>query len=615
MSTRRERYMRRSQRREETGFKMNLDNSTLDVMCRMMVTDSQHVRRGSLIHLQQLLDINDDPGAEGDSVKQRKLAFIHRGLDARLNYGLTDPDMILHHIAGGLVDDTEGVEYRDPLDADELEWLNQMISEALNLYHLDKHVDRMMDVCSRYKATEFGSKGAIAKEFVESVSQAQNAIRQTRHEDVNDEMFDLSEGSFETYVGELYDDLTSPRSKLKTGMQGMNELLSGGFENGRVYVYFGLQGEGKSMMLLNLARQIKMYNRGYKCKDPTKKPCVVLLTMENSAKETTKRLFSISTNVKKITDVSKDAAIHLFRDDMALDPTNPINIFIKFKPSNSEDTSYLYTLYDDLYDMGYEPICFIQDYLGRIRSTEYNTELRIEFGKVVDEFKVFAEDKDIPFISAGQLNRDATKHVDEGRKQSKADLVRLMGRSNIGESMLILNNVDGAFLLAPEVTRNGDRYMGVQCIKHRYDPPEVEFVYIPYHEGNTIKLSEDYGREPNYKLTLRDDFLAGNANPSMPKQSQYQTNGIQELTSLDDDGIVFNAEIYGGDNVSNAHDHSNIDELASVAYQCHIARQRYIEPMVFYQNYQDPMVFFDSEPVARYYPVMAPPLIDPMVWF
>ena len=47
-------------------------------------------------------------------------------------------------------------------------------------------------------------------------------------------------------------------------MIGFNHLLGGGFEGTKVYCLYGLQGEGKSTTLLNLALQIKQYNKRYK---------------------------------------------------------------------------------------------------------------------------------------------------------------------------------------------------------------------------------------------------------------------------------------------------------------------------------------------------------------
>ena len=209
----------------------------------------------------------------------------------------------------------------------------------------------------------------------------------------------------------------------------------------------------------------------------------------------------------------------------------------------------------------------VQDYIGRIRSVERYQDTRLEYGAIVDEFKVYAEIKDIPVISVAQLNRDASKHIDEGRKASKSDLVRLIGRSNISESILILNNIDGGFLLAPEKTRDGDRYLGIQRIKIRYKAGDMEYIYLPF-EKDTLRLHEDYGGLPSFKQTLREDP------PCLinPGQSAYQTNVIKDMghilkDSMEDENI-FSTKVISSNNIN--------------ALEVDRTSREVIEPIVFY---------------------------------
>lgn len=282
------------------------------------------------------------------------------------------------------------------------------------------------------------------------------------------------------------------------------------------------------MTLLNIAYMVKQYNRNFQTKDPTKKPCIVVLTMENRIAESICRLFNMSIHrSSKITEFTVNDVMRLMRETgrLELSDNNPIDIIIKYKPSNSCDTSYLYTLVEDLEDMGKECIMMVQDYIGRIRSTERYADTRLEYGAVIDEFKVFAANKKIPVLTASQLNRDASKHIDEGRKQNKADLVRFLGRSNISESMLILNNTDGGFVLAPETTHTGEMYMGIQRIKKRFDASNQDYFYIPYHPG-TMTMIEDIGMPPVSKTTLREDMYEDVNNGMVAK---YNMNLIEEV--------------------------------------------------------------------------------------
>ena len=551
---------------------INLDLHTLEIMCKSLVTDSQNIRRGQLINLRNLIYLVNPDNYINDSEKNKRIDFIKKGLEGRLEYNLTDPFMILSHINGGILDtDIVNLDEFAGLTSAEINWMNNMVSEALKFSHVYSGVDKLLDICTRIKTADYGTKAAIVAEFEQAINNIQNDFRRCRNQNQTQEMFSLRDGYFENVMYDTYSALSSPRRKLMTGMQGMNELLGGGFENGRCYVYFGLPGEGKSSTMMNILYQLKKYNRDYKTKDPTKRPCIVLLTMENTVTESIDRLFNMATGHKKMTDYSPEGAMRMFREEgeLYLTDDSPIDIIIKFEPSNSVDTSYLYTLTEDLEDQGLEVIALFQDYIGRIRSTERLQETRLEYGAIVDEFKTFAEIKDIPVITAAQLNRDASKHIDEGRKASKSDLVRLIGRSNISESMLILNNIDAGFLIAPEMTQTNERYLGVQRIKIRYDAGDREFVYLPF-VGDTLKLEEDFGRVPVFKTTMKSDPFGGTVGGG--NKSQYQTNTIMDLGQVmrtsGNENNMFSAKVMSG----------SMDTLASKSARVFT---ELIEPIIF----------------------------------
>ena len=557
---------------------LNLDLRTLDIMCKSLVTDNQTIRRGQLVNLRNLIHLINPDSYLNDFEKSKRVSFIKKGIEARLDMNLTDPYMIMTHIYGGILDsDIVNFDEFKGLTGAELSWMNNMVSEALKYTHVYNNVDVLAELCSRIRSADYGSKAEIVAEFEKAINNIQNDFRRSKHEDRTEAIFSLRDGYFEDIMYDTYNTLNSPRRKLVTGMQGMNELLGGGFENGRCYVYFGLPGEGKSSVVLNMIYQLKKYNRDYKTKDPTKRPCIVLLTMENTVTESVERLFGMATGRPAMTDFSPEGAINMLREEgeLYLTDASPIDIIIKFQPSNSVDTSYLYTLTEDLEDQGMEVIAMFQDYIGRIRSTERLQDTRLEYGAIVDEFKTYAEIKDIPIITVAQLNRDASKHIDEGRKASKSDLVRLIGRSNISESMLILNNIDAGFLIAPETTNTGERFLGVQRIKIRYNAGNTEFVYLPFL-GNTLKLKEDFGGLASFKTTMRAEpqFSSG-----LPMQSQYQTNAIVDMGQITK-STANNPNIFSAKIVSAS---STIDDLGAAEMS---GQQQLIEPMFFYDRPQ-----------------------------
>ena len=572
---------------KDKQLNVNLTLHTLDIMCKCIVTDNQTIRRGQLVNMRNLIYILNPENYINDAEKVKRINFIKKGIEARLVFNLTDPYMILTHINGGIMDnDIVDLDEFRGLTGAEITWVNQMVSEALKYTHIFNKVDELQNLCSRIKTNDYGSKAQAVSEFETAINDIQNEFRRCKNENSTEAMFSLRDGYFEDIMHDTYNTLSSPRRKLVTGMQGMNELLGGGFENGRCYVYFGLPGEGKSSVLLNMIYQIKKHNRDYRTKDPTKRPCIVLLTMENTVTESVERLFGMATGMASMTTLSPENAINALREqgELYLSDMSPIDIIIKFKPSNSVDTSYLYTLTEDLEDQGLEVIAMCQDYIGRIRSTERLSDTRLEYGTIVDEFKTYAEIKDVPVITVAQLNRDASKHIDEGRKSSKSDLVRLIGRSNISESMLILNNIDAGFLIAPETTQNKERYLGVQRIKIRYNAGDREFVYLPFI-GNTLKLEEDLGGIAVYKTTMRTDSGFGINNSGIP-QSGYQTNMVMDLGQIaltsEDESNVFSTQV-----MSNP-----LDDLASQNVNPTL---KLIKPMEFFDKNNKPIDIYPNQ--------------------
>lgn len=528
---------------------VNLDMATLDLMCKAVVTCNPQFKRSHLINISNLLSQLDPEAYANDQAKMERVKFIRKGLEARLNYNLTSKDMIIMHINGGIMDDGIIKDGFIGLNSSELNWLSDMVSEALKYSEINNSIDNMMAICSKFKNAEYGSKGEAVAEFENAVNNIQNQFRRSRNEKYTEDEFTLEDGKFENVIIDTYNTLAAPGRKLITGMQAMNELLGGGFENGRVYVFMGLPGEGKSTILLNLMYQIKKYNKKVQTKDPTKKPCIVLLTMENLVSESIARLFCMVTGRENMIDYSPEDVIKMMKEEggLYLTDDSPINIYIKFKPSNSVDTNELYTIADDLEDRGFECICMIQDYIGRIRSTKRNSELRLEYGDIVDEFKIFAETRDISVITAAQLNRDASKHIDEAKEKNRTDLVRTLGRSNVSESINILNNCDAAYVIAPEFSSQDKQfYLGIQKVKGRFRDTTIEYAYLPYGTNGKMKLLEDVNGLPNFKSTLN----GGVPFTTTPSSNVYNpTNNIRDndfnMSFKRDNGDIFSTKPMG----------------------------------------------------------------------
>lgn len=509
---------------------VKFDITELDLMCAYILSENRSIKRGNIINLRNLLAIIDIQAYGNDEERLKRIEFINKGIEARLQYNLTSTSMIFSHICGGF--GSSELNTFSQLTNSEVEWVNNTVSEIIHYSIIYNDIDHGLALLTKFKATDYINRGAIVEEIENWINALQVKFRRSRANNAEDLTFALTGENYIQSMIETHRQLVSPSNRLVFGTQALNALTGGGVEAGRVYTILGLPGEGKSATLIDMAIEIKRYNKNYPCSDPTKRPCVVLLVMENSIRETVQRIFNMCVG-KDMLEFTEEEAMDILKTQGGLTVTagDPIDLIVKFRPNLSEDTSYLYTLCEDLEDEGYEVICVIQDYIKRIRSVDggFGGDIRLQLGAVINEFKTFATLKNIPLITASQLNRSASSAIDEARVNNKADLVRLLGRSNVGESNLIIENSDWIALIAPEYAENGMKYLGIQRVKSRYYIPN-DFIcaYIPYMPG-TIKFTEDfYSPVPCHKVTMRDT-------PPMQtgiNSAQGAVNEIMEFTDI-----------------------------------------------------------------------------------
>ena len=489
---------------------IRFDLTELDLMCAYILSDNANIHRSNIQNIKKLMGYIDAGLYVNNAEGLKRIEFITKGAEVRLNQRITNREMIIRSIYGGFGTVPSGISSQEITDL-EVQWINQTVSECLKYLITASKIEEGISLFTKFLGTDYKDRGDIVKEVESFVVDLNNHFRKAKVETADDQTFSLTGDSFRNTLSEAYREATMTTNRLQFGSLALNELTGGGVYNGRTYLILGLPGEGKSSTLLDMALQIKKYNANYICKDKTKKPCVVLFVMENSIRESVERMYNMLTRKQLSEAESIDTAIALLQREINVTSDSPIDVIIKYRPNLSEDTSYLYTIYDDLADEGYEVICMIQDYIKRIRSVEgsFGGDLRMQMGAIMNEFKTFATLKDIPVITASQLNRTASSSIDEARVKNKNDLVRLIGRSNVGESNLIIENADWVGLLAPEEDDN-IRYLGLSRVKSRYYIDGELVVFAPYID-KTIKLVEDMDAEmPSMKLSLRDKEFEDN---------------------------------------------------------------------------------------------------------
>ena len=519
-------------KQEQETINLTLDRLHFDILCRYILQPITMVRMEQLTNVQYLIQLINPVTYENDPEKVKRVKFILKGLEAKIKEGIQDTELVLSYINGGLDFKIDFLDYDNLiLNRKEIEYVNGFIQETLNYKFIYEKIDYIQDLITRFKLAEFNTKGEIVKEFENTIDNLKTDFRRNEvNTSISDMEFSLESGVFENTVTNIWHMTKNPSRRLITGMQALNDMLGGGFESGRCYMLMGASGVGKSLTLLNLIYQIKMFNTGVKTKDPTKKPCICLLTLENTVVETVTRLFDLivgNNSDSGMENYDIKEVLRILRQDgqLFLNESSPINIYIKFKPRRSINTSFLYSLYDDLLDRGYEMICLVEDHIKRIRSVSYNSDLRIELGDIVNEFKAFAAEKDIPVLSNTHLNRDATKIIEDAANKKTRDVGKLLGKSYAGESLLMVDNIDVAISIALDFDKDDNRYITFNLTKMR-DKNKSGRTYFaqPFAPGSTIRLVEDVGGIPQYRDSLH-------ASPDLEVNTIVKTTGASSLTS------------------------------------------------------------------------------------
>jgi replicative DNA helicase len=226
--------------------------------------------------------------------------------------------------------------------------------------------------------------------------------------------------------------LSANRVIVKSNYKILDEyiLRNGGFESGRIYVFGGKPGGGKSSILLNfLANASKP---SYRKKDD-KKDVIVYITLENDIVETVDRyaslILSTSITIKDVPSTQQPAIYDaIYKHDEMSGCDRIIKWMVPYSTSSIGIISYLESLTTE-----YNIRMVFIDYLDLVKSSQDLTEKRFELGQVTTDLRVMAKRFSIPVITATQLNTSGYKglptmaNVDESRqKVQNADFVGLL---------------------------------------------------------------------------------------------------------------------------------------------------------------------------------------------
>ena len=520
------------------------DIGMLNMFVGYIFKKSSQINKKSLMNLNTLFMMIDTSIYESNPKALARIEFIKRALDARVTQGLENDDIVINYCrTDGDNKEVESIienlpEYKK-INYEEIKFLNKSVEERLKFSFVLKHKSAFYSAFERLDSGDYTSFKDVNDEIVDVAKRIVTDSRTVSM--VTDEnTFSLDGDMFDTRITDIVNELKNPSRILKTGVRALNEILAPGFMARRLYIFLGLPAGYKSMILIKAARDIKRYNPHVQCKKPGKKPCVLLITMENNIQETVERLFNMNVCPEDIRGFTPKQVIKMMKEQggFTLTEDNEVDIIIKYYDNRAIDTMYLYTIIDDLADQNKEVVCLILDYIKRIKPSEYAKDEKEELKNITNELKTLANEYDIPVITAHQLNRAGASAVDAAMLSNKEDLARFIGRGNVGSSWEVVENADWAAIVNVEQKRATKQfYLTFKRIKIRYrEMSNLSYFNHPFAGGGKITLIDDVEMDKSIsELSLSSDFDGVDLNAV--KGSRTAT--AREVIDEDDDIFDF----------------------------------------------------------------------------
>lgn len=488
----------------------------LDIFCSYVIDiDNEYISHNALENAKVLFEILDKRSyMNNDSLKAR-LQYIELVLDARINLNLDKKSLINQHVLMNCDSTLKSIieeeilkgPVKTQLNSDVAKYINDLVYENLSEGYSILYNQKLMDLFDKKENGYFKSLTDYTNAFKKLLNEINTNTRNIERYKREGKGFDLSEKTIIREAKKVYRDLTKPSNKLKTGIQALNKMLNGGFESGRSYVFMGLTGVGKSIVLLSIANWIRKYNK--LPKKGNMKQAVLFISQENSKNETFERLFNLNINGTDIRELTEEDLIKNIRKSDMIVSDNDINLkFLEFSDREIGVTDIDAMIADYERD-GVEIIAVVQDYIEKLRPKQNYSELRHALGSNATELSELAKKWQIPVITAAQLNRLASSVVDNAIANNKKNTTKLLGRQNVSEAWSMITNSDCCIIINREVDDTSDvekQYLGFKLEKFRGKPGK-DRVYVflhPFDEENGILLIPDIDTKPLSRSRMED---------------------------------------------------------------------------------------------------------------
>lgn len=577
---------------QKGSLQLNFSTEELDTLCLYVNNlDSDIVTHSALVNAKTMFDLMDTKPYNVNDELRARLEYIMLVLEARVTLSLNTKTLIKNHVLRNcdmrlksyieeeIIKDMSNAE----ISRSTCKYLNSLVYENLIEGYSVRSAKKLSAIFEKKESGGYKRITDFSKDLKELIYEINKDIRVSEEFMREGQGFDLNEENIKSKIKSIMKKLRAPSNKLKTGIQFLNRMLNGGFESGRSYLFMGVTGVGKSIILLSIAMWIKRYND--LPKHDGMKQAILFISQENSEAETFERLFNMSVSGDDIRNFSDEEIENGLRNigllvDKENDNSN-INFIFKYFDDKEIGVSDIDAMINDYENQGIQIICVVQDYIERLKPKDKFNEVRFALGSLATEMSELAKTRNIPFISAAQLNRMASSIIDNSISNNKTNTTKLLGKQNISESWEMIKNIDAAIIINREIDdRDGEerQYMGFKLEKFRGRPNKDRICLFlhPFDETNGILLPADLEGKPLSRINMEDFNPMGvnNLNSGRPDFKDYDAEADEFMASFVD--II--SEDYK-DSTNN-----NIDKICTGINRSEELNRREVEIARLYKN-------------------------------
>ena len=138
------------------SIKQLFDIKTLDLYCRYVISMNKNIKVSGLNLVNELFKKVDKSAYNNDIDRINRIEFINRGLDARLVKKLSDKDLILQYINGGILSKPLlDVSSMDEISDETLVYLTEQAAELVKSYFVDDKYEQILRLTSNLRVSNY----------------------------------------------------------------------------------------------------------------------------------------------------------------------------------------------------------------------------------------------------------------------------------------------------------------------------------------------------------------------------------------------------------------------------------------------------------------------------